>query len=509
MTWEVKHPATGVVIGSVEETPKEHVCEIYERARAAFQTWSKLSVNDRVRLIRNLRLAIVEHLDEVVHVISESTGKSSVEALTTELMSVADALLHIEKTAHRVLRIRKVKTPLMFFGKTSYVEFKPRGVVLVISPWNFPFLLSVVAVAEALVGGNVVILKPSEVTPLVGKGIERLFEYAGFPEHVLQVVFGKGDLGATLVSAGPDYIHFTGSVKTGKIIQSEAAKRLIPTTLELGGKDPMIVFADANLERAVHAAVWGAFCNSGQVCMSVERVYVQQPVYDEFVRRVVAETERLTLGNGADDDSGSMTFPAQVETVRRHVTDALNRGARLLTGDHPSTWRDGQMFLKPMVIVDVTQDMTLMQDETFGPVLPILPFDTEEEAVKLANDTRYGLSASVFSSDLDRAKRVVSKLMTGNAVINDVIITIANPNLPYGGVKQGGIGAYHGETGIQGFCVRTAVMVDRGRRKREVIWFPYRQKYQWFAVITKSYWGKKRRVFSFVRAYLKLLSQLK
>lgn len=419
---------------------------------------------------------------------------------------VADALSHIEKRAQSALKTRKVKTPITFIGKSSYIEYKPRGVVLVISPWNFPFQLSMIPIAEALVGGNVVLLKPSEITPLVGTLIEDLFAQAGFPEDVVQVAHGGGELGAVLVEGKPDYIHFTGSVRTGKIIQSEAAKNLIPTTLELGGKDAMIVFADANIDRAVQGALWGAFSNSGQVCMSVERIYVERTIYYGFLERIVQQTHNLQQGTSASDDIGSMTFPNQVDIVKAHVTEAIEKGAELLTGDHPAFWGTNQMFLKPMILTGVTHDMQIMQEETFGPVLPIMPFDAEEEAIILANDTRFGLSASVWTADLDRGKRVVSKLITGNAVINDVIITIANPYLPYGGVKEGGIGTYHSDSGMQTFCIQTAVMMDGGRTNSEVNWFPYAGKYELFMTLIHSFFGEKRNYFKFLKSYFSLLA---
>ncbi|WP_018133007.1 aldehyde dehydrogenase family protein [Effusibacillus pohliae] len=506
MTWVVKHPATGETIGSLQETPPAKVNDLYREAKEAFAAWSRLPVRKRLNYLRALRLAIVEDMEDIVRVISQSTGKIPTEALVTEVMAVAEAILHIEKRAPHALKTKKVKTPITFIGKTSYVEYKPRGVVLVLSPWNFPFQLSAIPVAEALAGGNTVILKPSEISPLVGVLIEALFAKAGFPKGVLQVAHGGKELGTALVRAKPDYIHFTGSVRTGKIIQAEAAKHLIPTTLELGGKDPMIVFADANLERAVNAAVWGAFSNSGQVCMSVERIYVQRPVYDEFVTRLAQAAECLRQGNDPDDDLGSMTFPTQLNIVASHVKQALEQGARLLTGEHPDTWQEGWMFLKPMIVTNVTQDMDIMQEETFGPVLPVMPFDTEEEAIQLANDSRFGLSASVWTSDIGRGKRVVSRLVTGNAVINDLIITIANPHLPYGGVKEGGLGAYHADIGMQTFCVRTSVMVDSGRWNREVHWFPYAGKFLPFANLVRSFWGRSRNWPGFLRSYLQLLS---
>ncbi|KIL76740.1 aldehyde dehydrogenase family protein [Bacillus badius] len=507
MTWTVRSPATKEVIGTLEETNGERINEMYASAAQAFSTWSGLPISERIRFLRKVRLQIIEELDQIVKVISDSTGKVSVEALTTEVMTVVDSISHIEKRAAAALKTKRVKTPLTFIGKRSYIEYKPRGTVLVISPWNFPFQLSMIPIVEALAAGNAVILKPSEVTPLVGWLIEKLFTQAGLPDGLLQVAHGGKELGAALVKGKPDFIHFTGSVRTGKIIQTEAAKQLIPTLLELGGKDPMIVCADANLERAVQGALWGGFTNSGQVCMSVERVYVDKSVYQEFVDRLVEAAQHLRQGTAADSDIGSMTFPQQTAIIKEHVTEALDKGATLLAGDHPDKWEEGQMFIKPMILTNVNHGMAVMQEETFGPVLPIMAFETEEEAVALANDTRFGLNASVWTADLERGKQIVSRLISGNAVINDVIITVANPYLPYGGAKEGGIGAYHGDVGMQGFCVQTAVMVDKGRRKKEVNWFPYEGKYELFVRLIRSFWGENRNWRGFLAAYRQLLKK--
>lgn len=507
MRWTATNPATNTVIGEAEETLPEAVEGMYTVARRSFGVWAGLPLSERIRYLRKLRLTLVEEMNKIVEMIKASTGKAAVEALTTEVMTVIDSISHIEQRAPLALRTKKVKTPITLMGKSSYIEYKPRGTVLIISPWNFPFQLSMIPIVEALVGGNTVILKPSEVTPMIGILIEQLFEQAGFPEGVVQVAHGGKDTGAALIEGQPDYIHFTGSVPTGKIIQTEAAKRLIPTTLELGGKDPMIVFADANIERAVQGALWGAFNNSGQVCMSVERLYVEKSIYAEFMDRLVQEAGRLKQGTSFEDDIGSMTFSKQVRVVKEQVEDALNKGAVLAAGKHPDKWEEGHMFIQPLIITNVDHRMKIMREETFGPVLPIMAFETEEEALALANDSRFGLNASVWTSDIERGKQAVSRLVTGNAVINDVIITVANPYLPYGGVKEGGIGAYHGDVGMQSFCIQTSVMVDKGTKLSEVNWFPYEGKYEAFAELIRSFWGRKRSWRSFLRAYRRITAK--
>ena len=478
---------------TIHDTKLEECQGLYRCAWTSFHIWKHSSFQDRILYMRKMRSLIVAHLDQLIDIICADTGKVPVEAVTADLLTVVDYLKHVEKHGVKALRPQKVPTPLTLFGRRSCIEYQPRGVVLVISPWNYPFQLSLVPVIAAVFAGNSVILKPSEVTPKVGAAIKRLIELCEFPPGVVQVALGGKDLGAELVKGGPDYIFFTGSVRTGKTIQQEAAKRLIPTTLELGGKDPMIVCADANLKRAAKGAVWGAFTNMGQVCMSVERLYVERSVHDQFVTLLVAEVEKLTQGSGSDHDLGAMTWPGQVEIVKEHVNDALTRGAKLLTGLPPDKWDLSKgLFIPLMVLVDVTPEMKIMQEETFGPVLPVMPFEDIDEAVRLANDTSFGLNASVWSSDLKKARRIARELVSGNVVINDVIISVAIPHLPFGGVKESGIGRYHGEVGLQTFCHQRAVVVSRGRRKSELNWYPYRGKLALFKKMVKLLYGRKR-----------------
>lgn len=470
----------------VDECPK-----LCSEARAGFDTWKRFSFRERTGYLRKMRHLIAANIDQLIEIICTDTGKVPVEAITADLLTVVDYIKHVEKTGVKTLRPKKVSTPIALFGRKSYIEYQPRGVVLVISPWNYPFQLSLIPLIAAAFAGNAVILKPSEVTPKVGQAIKRLCELCEFPPGVVQVALGGKDLGAELVQGNLDYIFFTGSVRTGKIIQQEAAKRLIPTTLELGGKDPMIVCADANLKRAVKGAVWGAFTNLGQVCMAVERLYVERSVHDQFVNLLVAEVEKLTQGSGSDHDLGAMTWPGQVEIVKEHVNDALTRGAKLLTGLPPDKWDLSEgLFIPPMVLVGVTPEMKIMQEETFGPVLPAMPFDDIDETIRHANDSNFGLNASVWSRDLRKAHRIARELVSGNVAINDVIISVANPNLPFGGVKESGIGRYHGEVGLQTFCHQRAVIISRGRRQNELNWYPYRGKRGMFAKAVRWLYGR-------------------
>ncbi|MGD8192065.1 aldehyde dehydrogenase family protein [Brevibacillus ginsengisoli] len=504
--WQVTCPATLQVIAEIEETPIEAVPEMFAQAREAFGSWSALSLRERIHYLRRLRLYMADHMEEIVQTISNDTGKVKVDALVADILPILDALEHIEKHAPRILMKQKQSTPILLIGKSSYIEYMPRGVVLVISPWNYPLHLAMMPIISALVSGNTVILKPSEITPLVGLLVQQLFERVGFPNGVVQVAHGGKELGAALTQGKPDYIFFTGSVRTGQIIQAQAAKDLIPTTLELGGKDPMIVFADANLKRAVKGALWGAFTNSGQVCMSTERLYVERSIYDRFVSRLIDEVNQLNQGFGPDDDVGSMTSPAQLLIIKEQLEEALALGAELRTGSAPAEWKTDQgLFLPPTVLTNVKQSMKVVQEESFGPLLPVIPFDTEEEAIALANDSVYGLNASVWSGDLTKAKRVSSRLVSGAVAINDVLVTVANHNLPFGGAKQSGIGRYHGEGGLRIFCHEKAVVIDPGTKRSEVHWYPYKGKYHLLYNLIYSYYGKTRNWFTFAKTYLKLL----
>ena len=485
------NPATGEQIGTLKEAAPDEVQQAVEHARRAFAGWSKTSLADRLELLAQLRLYLVRHGEELAQHISQATGKVQFEAYMTEIFVTIDTIRFYEKHAKRMLAPQKAPTPLLLQPKKSYIYYRPMGVVAVIAPWNYPFQLAVIPVLSALVAGNTVVLKPSEVTASVGLLIEELFRAVPFPEGVIHVVHGGKEVGQALVASRPDKIFFTGSVRTGKSIMRAASEHLIPVELELGGKDPMIVCADAHVERAANAAVWGAFTNSGQVCMSVERVFVHESVHDRFVALVTEKAKALRQGFPQSAEVGSMTFPDQIPIVREHIEEAVAMGATaVLGGDIPV---DGSMFLPPTVLTNVTPTMKIMQEETFGPVLPIMRFSSEEEAVELANSSPYGLNASVWSQDSKRARRIAEQLESGNVCINDVIISFANPHLPFGGVKESGIGRYRGPLGLQAFTHSTSVIHDPGKRKRELNWYPYTEDQQtMMSSVTKWLYGEKR-----------------
>jgi len=472
-----KHsPVTGELLGTFPITPAYEVHAAVAGARAAYPAWRDLGVVDRIERLRALGPVIESRGEELAARISRDTGKPLLESLMTELMSIPLFVEHYRKEAPKVLRRKKVGTAPVFLPRKSYVEHYPMGVIAVISPWNFPFQLAMVPAISALIAGNTVVIKPSEVTPITGEIIREVFDAIGLPEGVLQVVQGDGSTGAALTEADVDKIFFTGSVATGRKVMAAAAKKPIPVELELGGKDAFIVCHDANLERAAKAAVWGGLLNCGQMCISVERIFVVDPVYDRFVALVKEEMAKVKVG-GPDDaaDMGPMTFPKQIDTVERHLAGAREAGANVAVGGRRIADRPGQFF-EPTLITGVTPDMELYQEETFGPVLPIVRVRDEEEAVRMASDHQYGLTGSVWTQDTERGLRLASRVEAGQVNVNDLVVSVGNPALPFGGVKNSGFGRYHGAEGLLSFVHTKAIMVDPGWFKSEPFWYPYAPK---------------------------------
>lgn len=476
-TIKVTNPATLEPAGEVPLGTEADVRQAVARARDAARVWGTIPIKERVRHLRRVLDAIIDRTDEIVDTLCQECGKTRIEALAADVITVADLGEYYAKNVERILAPQTADVGLMK-SKKAYKIYQPFGVVGVISPWNFPFTLAAGPTFTALFAGNTVVLKPSEVTPLSGALLGRIFQEVGGYPDIVQVVTGDGSTGAHLVRSGVDKLVFTGSVATGKKIMAAAAETLTPVVLELGGKDPMIVCDDADLERASAGAVWGAFTNSGQVCMSVERAYVHEKVYDKFVDKVVQRTKDLNQGLYTDEraEVGSMTFPRQLEIVERHVADAVAKGAKVLTGGKRRTDLKG-LFFEPTVLVDVTHDMQIMRDETFGPVLPIMKVRDEDEAVRLANDSVYGLSSSVWTRDEARGRKIAEDgLHAGCSVVNDCLVNFALAGLPFGGVKESGIGRTHGEEGLKEFSKIKSVVVDRLGAKNEPLWYPYHPK---------------------------------
>jgi len=482
------NPATLEPLGEVEIDGAEQVQGAVESARKAQRAWAELGFDQRGRILRRAVRAIVERQDELVDRIVSETGKPRMEALATEILTACDALEFYAKRAKRILADRTIPLHLLKTKKLR-ITHRPLGVVGIITPWNFPFILSLNPTAQALIAGNTVVLKPSEVTPLSGRLVAEVFADAGLPEGVLNVVLGDGETGAALLEAGVDKISFTGSVATGRRVAEICGRNLVPCTLELGGKDPMIVCADADLERAARGAVYGAFANSGQVCTSTERVYVVDEVADAFTRKVLEQTAALRQGAEGEFDVGSMIRPEQAEIVDAHVRDAVERGARVLAGGRRNPTQEG-CFYEPTVLDDVSHDMRVMREETFGPVLPIMRVRDADEALHLANDSRYGLNASVWTRNKRQGTQLAKVIESGCVVVNDCMVTYGVTESPFGGTKESGIGRVNGEAGLKGFCHVQSIVIDRAGGRSEPIWFPYSaRKTGWMKRVLRFVWG--------------------
>src|SRR4051794_836177 len=471
-TIAVENPATGEIIREVPVT--DDVAAMVARARAAQSAWEALGFEGRGRILRRARRWLLDHADEVVATIVSETGKAEEDARLVELAYGANSFGFWAKKAPKYLADEKVRTSNPFvLGRKLVVRHRPIGVVGVIGPWNYPLVNSVGDAIPALAAGNAVVVKPSEVTPLTSLLIERGLLDSGLPEGVYQTAIGGPAEGEALIDAA-DMIMFTGSTRTGRKVMERAARTLTPVSLELGGKDPMIVLEDANLERAANAAVYYSMQNGGQTCISIERVYVVEPIYDEFVAKVAAKVEKLRQGAPGGPgtvDVGAMTFPPQLDIVSRHVQQAVDAGARVVAGGHarPGPGR----FFEPTVLADVDHSMSAMTEETFGPTLPVMKVADEEAAIRAANDSPYGLGASVFTGDTARGERVAQRIEAGAVCVNDAALNYLALELPMGGWKESGLGVRHGAPGIRKYTRQQSGMTTRLTLKREIHYFPY------------------------------------
>jgi len=473
------NPATEEVLRELECARDVDVQVAVSRAHAAQAAWAEMSVGKRVGILRDFQRLLHERKTEVARLITREAGKPYVEALLTEVMVVLDAARYVIENAHPFLR----DEPLPHGGiamktKRGVLVREPRGVIGIIAPWNYPFSIPATETLAALATGNAVVLKPSEFTSLVALELESLLHAAGVPKLIFQVLVGDGATGAALMGSAIDKLVFTGSVTTGKRIAQAAAGRLLPVLLELGGKDPMIVLEDADLDVASSGAVWGAFVNAGQACLSVERCYVARGIYEEFLKACVAKVAKLRVGNGIHEttDVGPMIHERQLQIVEEQVEDARRRGARVLAGGRRMT-ELGANFYAPTVVADVTSEMELMQEETFGPVLAVAAFSGDEEAVALANDSEFGLAASVWTRDSARGERIARRLVAGTVMVNDVIACFGIREAPHGGVKGSGIGRAHGRFGMEEMVRVKYLDVERAAGIKRVWWYGYGEKF--------------------------------
>jgi acyl-CoA reductase-like NAD-dependent aldehyde dehydrogenase len=466
-------PSTNEVIARHPAASPENLPAVMERARGAQGVWSARSLAHRCAALLRLRDAIYSRREDIATVVSRETGKPRVEAILAEVLLALDTTEFLARQAPTWLRPERVPHHnLALRAKSGWTEFHPHGVVAIISPWNYPFAIPIAQIVPALVTGNAVFLKPSELTPGTGALIGELIEQAKFPPGLVQILQGGGELGAAIVDVAPDKVFFTGSVATGRRIAESCGQKLIPSVLELGGKDAMIVLADANLETASSAAIWGGFTNCGQACLSVERIYVEQHVAERFIQLCVEKTRELRVGPPSDLEIGPMIRLRQVEKIEEQLRDAIERGAEILSGGirRPDL---GPNFFQPTVVTRVNHSIQLMRDETFGPVIAIQTVASADEAIALANDSPFGLSASVWTADSRRGAEIASRVRAGSVMVNDVASYYGICEAPHGGPGASGWGRTHSRLGLLEMVQVKYIDVDRLPRIAKSWWFGY------------------------------------
>jgi acyl-CoA reductase-like NAD-dependent aldehyde dehydrogenase len=477
-------PLTGERIGAVPSTPPAEVASIVAGVAQVQPFWAQLTLGDRARYLERAAQVLIDESDDIRDLIVREQGKPRNEAFTMEILPTIDALQWIGRAGMDILADEKIPMPQLFLKtKRSAFVYEPLGVIGIISPWNYPWSIPFGEVALALMAGNGVVLKPASLTPLIGARIGKVFERAGVPEGLVRVVHGPGT-GPALVGSDVAKIFFTGSVDVGRGVGSECARQLKGSVLELGGKDPMIVLGDANLEHAVAGALWGGFANAGQTCSGIERVYVMREVADRFISGVIAGASGLRVGDPMswDTEIGPMISREQFEAVRELVDDAVAAGAQLRCGgplDEPPPGvhvagpvTDAGAFYAPTVLTGLTHEMRIMREEIFGPVLPIMVVDSEDEALRLANESEFGLGASVWTSDRSKGERISREIDAGMVWINDHMFSHGACQCSWGGVKESGLGRTHSKFGLYE-CVNVKLRVWESSAIRNPWWHPY------------------------------------
>ena len=469
------NPATGQVLAHIEKTPPEMVGRTVLLGRAAQKEWAKVSIRERCEKLRRLRECIMASRNELAGAVVSESGKPRVEALFADIFVALDSADYWSKNAPAMLRSEHLPHhSIAAKAKSGRLVYEPLGVIAIIASWNYPLAIPMSQIIPAVVARNAVVCKTSDFTPQCGALIEKLFRDAGFPQDLVAVVQGGGEVGQALIEASPDKVLFTGSVATGRRVAEACATKLIPTVLELGGKDAMIVLADADLQVASSAAVWGSYTNCGQVCLSVERLFVEQGISERFVELCVEKTRKLRLGPGSDPatDVGPLIRPQHVRRMMELVEDAVARGAKVLCGGHPRSDL-GPNFFEPTVISGVDSSMRLFQEETFGPILAMQTVKDAKEAVQRANDSPFALAASVWTGDRKKGEAIAQELRAGAVMVNDAISYFGIAEAPHGGCGASGWGRTHGRAGLLEMVQTKYVDVDRLPRREKPWWYRY------------------------------------
>ncbi|MEW6457081.1 MAG: aldehyde dehydrogenase family protein [Acidobacteriota bacterium] len=469
------NPATGEFLGSVSISSDEDVDRAFKSAEIAFESWRKYFIEERIGLMKKVGRIIFDERDEIAELITAETGKPLMESYSSDLIETLDAISYYCKNARKILKNEKIRLYQPFlWGKKAWIKYEPLGPVAVISPWNFPLSIPMATLVPVIIAGNTVLFKPSEYTPLIGKKIKEIFDRAGFPEGVLNILYGDGKVGQRIIRKPVKKVFFTGSSGAGEIIMKECAGSLKPVVFELGGKDPMIVLKDADLDIAVDGAIFGSLFNCGQTCCSVERIFVEEEITEEFFRKLEGKVKRLRVGNGMNEgkvDIGPIQNQAQFNKVKEHLEDAIEKGARVLA--QTETKNEKELFFSPILISDINSSMRCWNEETFGPLIKLIPVKDWREGVKLANLTDYGLGASIWTKNISLAKEIAKELQAGVVWINNVLYSFNAMQCPWGGVKESGIGRVHGRFGLLEATNPKLICMERERKKGELWWYPY------------------------------------
>ncbi len=475
------------------------IARVYKNAGEAFAKTRQLSLKERTALLKKLKTVMAEETDNIIDIVCAETGKVKTEALLSDVFPSFDALNYCIKNLSKCLSAKKVKSSVFFMPDKCRVEYRPSGTALIISPWNFPFFLAFVPVLDAVAAGNSTILKPSEITPETGKYILKLFEKAGFPVNTVQCVLGGAEAVQNAIKQKPARVLFTGSTKTGREIAKLCGELLIPSILELGGKAPAIICADADIERAANAVTYGAFMNNEQVCIAITRVIIDSKIKEKFIGALVKKTKAIRFGK----DYGKLIQPERKEYLQSLIDEAVNKGAKIVYEGENS-----KEFLAPVIISGVTSEMRLFQKECFAPVLAITEYKSGQEAIELANNSSYGLAASIWSGNSKNAEKISKHINAGMIGINDSVKGIANAALPFGGIKDSGVGRYHSTDGLRFFSDKISVLSSKSKRKDELNWFAYNpEKYDDMKTVVMFMSGVKKFGLTVLKSAFKLFKK--